>query len=229
LKSKKTVRDSAEFFVREFEKPASIIRGSQSQQQETINKRTSYGNLVLSAMGGDVSQPEKKIKVLFVGDSQTAGSNSYANKLLKSGRVDGKILAKTGANTYVLATTLKKELDSGEKYDVISIMAGGNDAWRDTPAVPMQNLAYMYRISKESGARVVAISNPSKKNVDDPSKYPSNDLIAKFVETGEHKADSRIYVNGNLSYKSNFEPDMIHLNNGAHNTIALKWERDILA
>lgn len=229
LKSKKTVRDSAEFFVREFEKPASIIRGSQPQQQETINKRASYGNLVLSAMGVDISQPEKKLKVLFVGDSQTAGSNSYANKLLKSGRVDGKILAKTGANTYVLATALKKELDSGEKYDVISIMAGGNDAWRDTPAVPMQNLAYMYRISKESGARVVAISNPSKKNVENPSKYPSNDLIAKFVETGEHKADNRIYVNGNLSYKSNFEPDMIHLNNGAHNTIALKWERDILA
>ena len=41
------------------------------------------------------SDPNKKLRVLFVGDSQTAANWSYAKILLRNKLIDGKIVAKT--------------------------------------------------------------------------------------------------------------------------------------
>ena len=244
LKSTRGVKDSAEYFAKRYEKPA-------DQSQAKLDKRTGFGNQVLAAMGSssardnfndvadnasgsknpDNNRSSEKIKVLFVGDSQTAASYSYANKLIQSGRVQGKVIAQVGANTSIIKDMLAKELQSGNKYDVISIMGGGNDAWRAEPSVPISNLSAMYQIAKNSGAKVVAISNPSKKNKKDKI-YPSNDSIAAWVERGGpadgNIADVKLPINSTLSLESNFSPDKIHLNGSAHNRIALEFENKVL-
>ena len=104
-------------------------------------------------------ESETKLDVLFVGDSQTKNPDSYANKLIKSGIVTGKVIAENGLNTKKMLSELKSELKNN-KYDIISIMGGGNDGGSNSPDGAISNLTDMYEIVKNSGAEIIAISNP---------------------------------------------------------------------
>ena len=237
LKSQRTARDSAEYFVRNFEKPYKILHGSPAEQQQVVNTRTEYANLVLSKMGGtqipdDQNQPllAGKPRVLFVGDSQTAAPYSYANELIKSGEVTGKVVAAPGASTYVIRDMLRDEMlkmeSTGEKYDAVSIMAGGNDAWRDQPTAAIENLKAIYQMIKNAGMKVIALSNPTKQLIANPKKYPSNELIANWVESGgDGLIDYVVQVNSKTkSSLSAFGPDKIHLNGPGHAIVKSLWK-----
>lgn len=242
LRSTGTTREAAEYFVRRYEKPYVILNGSQEEQNKEISERTDYANLVLPKMDGsapiqDQGQPlaSEKPKVLFLGDSETLFSYSYANDLIRNGDVTGKIVAQAGANTYILRNMLRDELLKGEKYDSVSILAGGNDGWRDQPADAINNLRSMYKMVKDAGMKVVAISNPTRKfaetSVTGKKKYPSNDEIAKWIEAGgDGLIDKIIPINSRTSGSaSSFSNDKVHLSQSGHDMITSLWKESVLA
>lgn len=175
-----------------------------------------------------ITEGVKKPNVLFVGDSQTVYSNSYANQLLNSGLVDGKILAQEGKGTGWMLDALQTELKRN-KYDIISIMGGGNDGGSKTPDRAIRNLTKMYKLAKSSGAKVVALSNPTKTftNKSDNrgyrnKKYPSNEGIGDWVES-QGNSDYTIDVQSTTNSPQYFKDDMVHLNANAHDKIKNMW------
>lgn len=241
LRSKKTTRDAAEYFVRKFEKPYAILYGSTEEQNKVITTRTAYANTVLSRMDGSRVQTYDQLaltgkpKVLFLGDSQTAASYSYANSLINDGTVTGKVVSQGGASTYVLRQMLRDELMKGEKYDAVSILAGGNDAWRDDPRAAIDNLKSMYQTIKNAGMKVIAVSNPTKKFAESPGsskkKYPSNDEIASWVEAGgDGLIDSIVPLNSRTKDTlTAFSGDKIHLSGAGHAVAKSLWKESALA
>lgn len=171
----------------------------------------------------------KKLRVLFVGDSQTAAKYSYAYNLLRSGDVSGAIAAKNGASTAWILQKVKANAD--KQYDVITIMGGGNDGGAKTADLAIKNLADAYTIAKQSGARVVAISNPTKRYVIKgdkyfrPNGYPSNDIIARWINS---QKISDVTIDTNTYGQRSFSKDHVHLNPEAHASIANQWKRLVL-
>lgn len=171
----------------------------------------------------------KKLRVLFVGDSQTAAKFSYAYNILRSGVVTGAISAKNGASTAWILQKVKANAD--KNYDVITIMGGGNDGAAKSADAAIKNLSDAYQIAKQSGAQVVAISNPTKKYVVQGDKYfkssgyPSNDAIAKWINT---QRISDVTIDTNSLGQRSFGKDHVHLNPDAQNYIAKEWKRKVL-
>lgn len=103
-------------------------------------------------------------KFLFIGDSNTVISHSYAAQLQKyCPAANIKLLAESGRNTTTMLQTLQAELAAGKKYDVIAILGGSNDLY--APDKVKQNLQAMYGLAKANGARIVAVTPPSKNYI----------------------------------------------------------------
>ena len=176
------------------------------------------------------SESDKKLRVLFVGDSQTAANWSYAKILLRNKLIDGKIVAKNGASTTEVLRMLEDNLTN--KYDVVSIMAGGNDGASKTPNVAIKNFESMFNLVRESGAKLVVVTNPSKQFIETDDKYyrkegyPSNDKIADWLSS-QSKADAVIDTQ-NFD-KLDFTKDHVHLDADAHKKIAAEWKSAILS
>jgi peptidoglycan hydrolase-like protein with peptidoglycan-binding domain len=223
-------------------KGATIIASSSDLNQTSKSPKPSenitQGDNTVSASDVNNSKPaslNSKSKILFLGDSETSASYSYANSLINDGTVTGKILAQTGASTYVLKQMLRDEFMKGVKYDAVSILAGGNDAWRNDSNAAINNLKSMYQMIKNAGMKVIAISNPTKKFAENPNspkkKYPSNDEIAKWVEAGgDGLIDSMIPLNSRTRDNlTAFSGDKIHLNSEGHNVVKSLWKESALA
>lgn len=176
------------------------------------------------------SESDKKLRVLFVGDSQTAANWSYAKILLRNKLIDGKIVAKNGASTTEVLRMLEDNLTN--KYDVVSIMAGGNDGAAKTPNVAIKNFETMFNLVRNSGAKLVIVTNPSKQFIETDDKYyrkegyPSNDKIANWLAS-QSKADAVIDTQ-NFD-KLDFTKDHVHLDADAHKKIAADWKAAILS
>ena len=116
-------------------------------------------------------------RFLFIGDSNTTISHAYS-KQLKSFCPGAQVkeIAQSGRNTNTMLQTLAAELQAGNKYDVIAILGGSNDLCCPDAYPTKSNLAAMYQMAKASGAKVVAITPPSKKYVrlGDPTWGGSN-------------------------------------------------------
>jgi lysophospholipase L1-like esterase len=130
---------------------------------------------------------------------------------------------------------LRDELMKGEKYDAVSILAGGNDAWRDDPRAAIDNLKSMYQTIKNAGMKVIAVSNPTKKFAESPGsskkKYPSNDEIASWVEAGgDGLIDSIVPLNSRTKDTlTAFSGDKIHLSGAGHAVAKSLWKESALA
>lgn len=170
----------------------------------------------LKSLIEQVEQDSNSINVLFIGDSQTAGASSFANKLIRDKKVNGKILAKNGANTKYLLKVLQDNITPD--IDVVVIFAGGNDSVSSKPDRAIANLKKMYEIAKSNGSLVIALSNPTKSYTKNPDKYPSADSIANWIEN-QTISDYTIPINSLTSNKSNFSPDKIHLNQLGQNIV----------
>jgi len=159
----------------------------------------------------------QKLRVLFLGDSQTAMSSiSYAYKLLRNKVVDGNVVAKGGANTAQILSMMRKSID--DSYDVVCILAGSNDAWRKTAEFSARNLTAMYNLAHSKGALVIALTNPIKIHTPLRDKYPGADVIAQWVRS-QSISDFVIDVHQLTKERSNFSPDRIHLNQRGQNII----------
>lgn len=182
---------------------------------------------------GSITESKSTPNVLFIGDSQTKYNESYANKLINSGLIKGNIVAKNGASTRKMLTMLNREINKGT-YDIISIMGGGNDGWRKDSQSATNNLKSMYEISKNSGAKVVAISNPTKRFISKSDnknyrnkKYPSNESIGDWIES-QNISDITIDGKSLTNSPQYFLSDMVHLNEQAHEKLKDIWYNIVL-
>ena len=174
-----------------------------------------------------------KKKVLFVGDSQTDASYSYANQLLKSGLIhkDSLNIAQWGENTAAILGRLEKALKKGVKYDIINIMGGGNNAGdTDDGSKAKSDLQSMYGIAKNHGAIVVAISNPNKNWTNKEwSVKKTNNKIAQFVNDNPPNTDIVIDANNPKIFKvSSYIRDRVHLNQAANTKLKNIWVNKVL-
>lgn len=159
----------------------------------------------------------RKLRVLFMGDSQTAMSSiSYAYKLLRKEVVDGNVAAKGGANTSQILGMMRKAID--DSYDVVCILAGSNDAHRKTADFSARNLTAMYNLAHSNGALVIALTNPIKIHTPLRDKYPGADVIAQWIRT-QNISDFVVDVHQITKERENFLPDRIHLNQRGQNII----------
>ena len=171
-----------------------------------------------------------KLRVLFVGDSQTAANWSYAKILLRNKLIDGKIVAKNGASTDEVLTMLQDNLTNN--YDIVSIMAGGNDGASKTPNNAIKNFETMFSLVSSAGAKLVVVTNPSKKFIETDDKYyrkdgyPSNDKISNWLAS-QSKAD--VVIDTQDFDKLDFTKDHVHLDSDAHKKIAADWKSAILS
>lgn len=183
---------------------------------------------ILSRLVSEQSTSNKP-NVLFVGDSQTAAPWSYANALIKSGLVTGKVVAKNGASTATVLQMLRDNIS--DKYDIVSIMAGGNDGAAKSPAGAIKNFNSMFQLVKQYGAKLVVVTNPTKRFVQPGDTYykkqgyPSNDKISDWLTT-----DSNAYAvidTGDFE-QMDFTKDRVHLDRDAHRKIIDLWRKRVL-
>lgn len=156
------------------------------------------------------------LNVLFIGDSQLASPDSFARDLIRDKVVSGRVVAKPGASTSLMYKFLRDNYTS--KFDVVVIMGGGNDSRNSDPTQAIRNLTAMYRLAEEGGSVVIAVSNPTKSFTSDPSSYPSNEEIAKWVSS-QNISNFTIDGNAITHNKSFFVKDNVHLNNSGHEAL----------
>ena len=174
---------------------------------------------------------KSKPRVLFVGDSQTFAPWSYARQLIKKGVVTGKVVAKNGASTSEVLKMVRDHLSDEVPYDIVSIMAGGNDGAAKTPFNAIKNFQSMFELVRKYGCKLVVITNPSKQFVKKGDTYyreggyPSNDAIAKWLKT---QAPADVIINTQLFDNVDFVKDHVHLDSDAHTHIANEWKQNAL-
>lgn len=168
---------------------------------------------------------ESKLRVLFIGDHQTTANWSYAKQLIADGTVTGKIVGWTNASTAQLYRILKSNIS--KRYDIISIMGGDADGKMFDANAATSNLDRCYTLAKKYGAKVVAISNPTKIYLTPNDKfysdtmYPSNDIISNWV-VSQSKPDIKINT---LEFGQDaFTKDNYRLNAAANRIIANQWK-----
>jgi len=209
-----------------------VNRGQSYYAGDGVNKahiKADHFEKVLRSCGCDMSDLEEKLNdkktktknILIIGDSQSAGDNKYHSKLDKSKyNVTNKSVG--AKNTSWMLQTLKKQ--KLDEYDVVIIMGGGNDGYREiTDETAQTNLDSMYNyVKNNSEAKLIAISNPTKNFYSGSKKYPSNELIAK------HSMNSTIpdyKIDANSLGEDNFSKDKIHLNSKGHKWIKSELEK----
>ncbi|HEY0029134.1 MAG TPA: zincin-like metallopeptidase domain-containing protein [Bacteroidia bacterium] len=175
-------------------------------------------------------------RFLFIGDSLTVGfgegDKSYADHLkeLHPG-VTVKKIAITGKQTGWMLQKLQEELATGNKYDVISIWGGVNDIYaKKSIDETKKNLQRMYDLSKESGAKVVALTTIPTRTYKISSSVTSGltkmlDQWLKANPAIDELIDVNAIVNdGNDGTKSDYlQKDRLHLTRSAQKAIAKNY------
>ena len=172
---------------------------------------------------------KKKIRVLFIGDNETNADWSYARLLLRTRQITGNIIARNDVSTSSVLTMLQNSIS--EKYDVVSIMAGGNDGASRSPYAAIKNFEAMFSLVKNVGAKLVVITNPTKEFVTSSDKYykkdgyPSNDKISNWLQTS---TPADVVIDTGEFTELDFTKDHVHLDTDAHKQIASQWKRQVL-
>jgi lysophospholipase L1-like esterase len=164
-----------------------------------------------------------KASFLFIGDSTTANPNGYVEKIqAKFPNAKIKKIAKVGEKTDWMLDQLKKELATGAKYDVISILGGSNNIFGELRIDKAESdLDEMYSLAKKNGAMVVAITPPNKSffsNTTDKHRKLISDFD-KWLKANK-KVDVFIDLNKLVDKKELFASDYQHINNKGHEILA---------
>lgn len=176
----------------------------------------------------------KNNNILFIGDSFTAGDQSYADQL-KSDYPEINItkISKIGAKTDWMLQQAQNDISS-RKYNLIFVLGGVNDIYAlNDISTTKNNLRDIYNMARLSGAKVVGITiAPS----DYYSAYDSN----KGLLTDE--LNSWILNDANVNYKIDFNSllkkngvqdislfvdDHLHANSIGHKLLAKKIEEKV--
>ena len=185
-----------------------------------------------------VPKADGKLNVLFVGDSQTDYSTSYANLLLGN-EVTGKRISKIGAAMSVITEYFKEGYVKGE-FDIVSVMGGNNDA---TTQNFNKSFADIVKTVTADGGKVVIITCPSVKYVNKGTKsngkpywpyfaktkktsseyYAYADDIAKWQKSLEDKNVIIVDAHNQLDDSKNFDIDGLHLSANGQKELKKLW------
>ena len=166
---------------------------------------------------------EKKLNVLFVGDSQTAGNMSYAYKLLNSNLVHGKVAAKVGASMKKIASMFQSSF-TPNKYDIVCLMGGNNDAGNNN--IDTDSFSSIIQLAKKGGSKVILITCPTMEYINKkmyPNDYPSSAKIPAWQNTLANEYDIPV-IDAYETFDDSryFSEDGLHLNGLAHKLLANK-------
>jgi len=164
-----------------------------------------------------LSNPKTQLNVLFLGE-QLKNNNSFAKQLLNSGKITGNIVSKEFISIETALRLLETNLT--KQFNVVVIMIGSKDSKEKSSASAEQKLDMLYKQARRSGAKVVAVSNPTKKFAYGyETRFPSNDAIAAWIESND-SADYIVKANTITSNEIFFEKNGISLNEQGHLVIA---------
>lgn len=166
--------------------------------------------------------------LLFVGDSLTVYTNSFADQLKKQyPNINITKVASVGKQTSWMLPQLQQELLTGKKYNGIIFTGGVNDIYATNSIINAKsNLQKMYDIAKNSGALVIALNvlptaTYSLSNA--KTTQLTNDLNSwiKSNKTVDILVDiNSLLNNGKDGTKLEYlQPDKLHLNDLAHSVI----------
>ena len=157
------------------------------------------------------------LRILFVGDENMR----FAKSIIKQLQAEGSVYNFKGTTASQILKIIKSR--DINKYNVVVIMASSHDGAPGKSKAAISNLSEAFNIVKRSGAKLIAISNPTKsfltkddRNYKDHG-YPSNDEIGTWVNQ-QTISDETIDVNS-LGAKY-LAPNHVSLNNAAQKYIA---------
>ena len=166
--------------------------------------------LVLPRLRRRVQKSELK-NILFIGDSQTKPTWSYANKLASKLGVSFQKIAENGKQTEWMREQISKT--DLTPYDAIFIFGGGNDISAIKVERAKQNLDAIYNYVKSKGKILVAISPPSKAlSTKHNEVQKAQNLSLRDFVLNHPLPDLKIDATS-IENKTFFSSDNIHLNN----------------
>lgn len=163
-----------------------------------------------------IRNKRKKIKcndkVLFLGNSQTASSSSYVEKLIQQcSNSDFTKVAKVGAKSDWILDAYKKEIQNGKKYEWVSVMIGGNDIFaRKSIDKTKENLEELFKLAKQNKSKILVMSSPTKEfysktqpihlelAIELEEWLDKNKLVNKFIPLTQLTANQDLFASDNL-------------------------------
>jgi len=161
-----------------------------------------------------------KLNILAIGDNEVQSNYSFAKQLKRHLDVNITTAGYRNVNANAVLKILNRRLDS--KFQIVIIMVSGNNDGDQSPNNAIQQLAASFTLAKKYGARVIAITNPTKEYLTPKNKlyrsdmYPTGKQIATWVNS-QNITDETIDTY-NLS-KSSFNRDNLTLTARAHKNI----------
>jgi murein DD-endopeptidase MepM/ murein hydrolase activator NlpD len=161
-----------------------------------------------------------KLNILAIGDNEVLVNYSFANQLKRHLDVNITTAGYRNVNANAVLKILNRRLDS--KFQIVIIMVSGNNDSDRSPNNAIQQLAASFTLAKKYGARVIAITNPTKEYLTPKNKlyrsdmYPTGKQIATWVNS-QNITDETIDTY-NLS-KSSFNRDNLTLTAREHKNI----------
>jgi lysophospholipase L1-like esterase len=155
-----------------------------------------------------------KDKILFLGDSQTANSNSYVERLEKKCGSSFDKVSKVGAKSDWILQAYKDEVAKGKKYDWVSVMIGGNDIFaRKSIDKTKNNLAELFRLAKNNKSRILVMSSPTKMFYDKTTSTHLElaDELENWIKKNKN-IDKFIPITDLTENKNLFASDGLHIN-----------------
>lgn len=166
----------------------------------------------------ELSTPNNKLNVLFIGDGDTTFESSYAKQILNSRIVNGDIVS-TDGDIAKLFKLLQSNLS--DQYDVVSLMFSNikpNDKLNSIDV-----LKAMYASIKSVGSTLITISPPTKEFAPYRLvKWQNNETIANWMNITP-TSDFNINAYDLTDDKIYFQKNKTFLNKEGHLLIAKIW------
>ena len=166
----------------------------------------------------ELSKPNTKLNVLFIGDGDTDFESSYAKQILNSRIVNGEIIS-TNGDIAKLFRLLQSNLS--DQYDVVSLMFSNIKSNDEINSVEV--LKAMYSSIKATGAKLITISPPTKEFAPYRLvKWQNNETIANWMNISTIP-DFNINAYALTDDKIYFQKNKTFLNKEGHLLIAKIW------
>jgi lysophospholipase L1-like esterase len=164
---------------------------------------------------------KKKLKLLFIGDSNTDNNYSYADKIkAKFPNVEVKKIAKIGQSTKWMLENLEKDLKDN-KYDIITFLGGSNDIYGGYPLEKTkENILKIRQMIKDNGARAILVTPPNKKFYSKNTAEKLKNLDDLIAWEKQQDFDSIIDFYNMTDKLDMFNTDFRHPNSDAHVVLA---------
>ena len=165
-----------------------------------------------------LSNPEKKLNVLFIGDEDLDSASCYARQILNTRLVTGDVVSTEGD---IIKVFRLLQSNINKQYDVVSLMFSNIVSTQDINSIDV--LKAMYSIIKDNGSILITISPTTKQYAPyNNIKWQNNDSISNWMNS-TNISDFNIDSMQLLNDKIYFQKNKLLLNKEGHLRIAKVW------